>query len=427
MRPGVTVAAMSTLRSGGRRRAALALALLTSSALLLSACSSGSSTKDATAGSSAAPGTSTPAQPLAYAGHTSDVYSDPAHWLCRAGVTEEVCQPRLDATVVDANGVTGTEKHEIATDPKVDCFYVYPTISNDQTANSDLNAGPEEKAVTALQFARFNQLCRTFAPVYRQNTLPSLLGSVQSDLTRQQRADIAYADVLDAWKTYIAQDNGGRGVILVGHSQGSGMLTRLIKEEIDPNPTLRSHLIGAYLLGTSLRVPQGETVGGELQNVPLCTSTAEVGCVVAYASFRSTSPPPTDSSLFGRTSGDGMEAACVNPAAPGGGSAAMVSYFQTGEIETNNLRSKLRDDVRARIDTPFTKLDGVLQAQCVSKDGFRYLEVTVPGLNDPSAAVQNVPGDLTPAWGLHLIDADLAMGSMLAMADAQTQAYLAKQ
>ena len=38
-----------------------------------------------------------------------------------------------------------------------------------------------------------------------------------------------YADVLDAWREYLARDNRGRGVVLLGHSQGTRMLRQLLR------------------------------------------------------------------------------------------------------------------------------------------------------------------------------------------------------
>ena len=43
-------------------------------------------------------------------------------------------------------------------------------------------------------------------------------------------------DVKAAWEHYLAYNNVGRGVVLIGHSQGSGLLTRLIASEIDGKP-----------------------------------------------------------------------------------------------------------------------------------------------------------------------------------------------
>ena len=86
--------------------------------------------------------------------------------------------------------------------------------------------------------------------------------------------------MLDAFRTYMAQDNDGRGVVLVGHSQGTGMLAQLIAEEIDPNEDVATLLVSAYLAGGSITVPEGEVVGGEFEHIPMCTSADETGCVV---------------------------------------------------------------------------------------------------------------------------------------------------
>ena len=85
---------------------------------------------------------------------------------------------------------------------------------------------------------------------------------------------LASADVLDAWKHYIANDNGGRGVLLIGHSQGASRLVALIKSEIDPNPDLRSRLVSAVLLGTNFQVPVGADIGGDFANSPSATAAA---------------------------------------------------------------------------------------------------------------------------------------------------------
>jgi hypothetical protein len=51
---------------------------------------------------------------------------------------------------------------------------VYPTLSNDPTPNSDMNAGPEDNNVVRAQFARFASQCKLYAPLYRQVTLKAL-------------------------------------------------------------------------------------------------------------------------------------------------------------------------------------------------------------------------------------------------------------
>jgi hypothetical protein len=59
----------------------------------------------------------------------------------------------------------------------------------------------------------------------------------------------AYGDVRDAWRTYLRKFNRGRGVVLIGHTQGTFMLRELVKREIDRKPAARRRLISGLLLG----------------------------------------------------------------------------------------------------------------------------------------------------------------------------------
>src|SRR5205809_7452605 len=92
---------------------------------------------------------------------------------------------------------------------------------------------------------------------------------------------LSYKDVVDAWKYYLEHDNNGRGVVLVGHSQGSGVLTQLIRNEIDGKP-VQARIVSALLLGTRLPVPRGKDIGGEFQHLPLCYSALQNGCVIKH-------------------------------------------------------------------------------------------------------------------------------------------------
>ena len=236
--------------------------------------------------------------PAGYAGHTSAVYADDANWLCKPGIADDVCSRDLDATAVAADGSTEVIEHEAADDPPVDCFYVYPTISRDPGPNSDLVPAEGEEIFTAYnQVARLTSTCRVYAPMYRQITLSQLAGG-GGGFSGDARA-VAYGDVVDAFKHYVANESDGRGFVLLGHSQGAGMITRLIQDEIDDEPLLRDRLVAAYVLGSSLQVPDGEVVGGDFANVPLCEAEDQTGCVVTYSSYRASEPPPAGG-LFGR-------------------------------------------------------------------------------------------------------------------------------
>ncbi len=368
-------------------------------------------------------------QPAAATPATRNDYSDGKTWLCRPG-RQDACTVDLTTTVVAADGKLTIEKWSGNPKAAIDCFYVYPTVSNDQTPNSDMNAGPEELSVIKAQFARFGSECRVFAPLYRQVTLTALRAGLGGKPMTVDRA-LGYNDVVDSWNYYLEHDNQGRGVVLIGHSQGSGVLTQLIRNEIDGKP-VQERLISALLLGTSLPVPKGKDVGGAFKHIPVCRSSSQTGCVIAYASFRSNVPPPANTK-FGRVGGEGMAAACANPAALGGGSGALHSYLAAGG-RGNGSSVEPRPWVTPAkpITTPFVSVPGLLTAECVSNEKGSYLEVTVHG-NPADPRTDEIAGDVVIGgqvqadWGLHLIDVNLAMGNLMDMVREQSRAFLSKK
>jgi len=361
-------------------------------------------------------------------GPAKNDYSDGKTWLCRPG-RQDACAVDVTSTVIAPDGRLTREEWTPDPGAPIDCFYVYPTVSLDPGGNSDMSAGPEEAGVVRAQFARFASVCRPYAPLYRQATLTALRAGIGGTAMRVDRA-LAYNDIVDAWNHYLQHDNNGRGVVLIGHSQGSGVLTMLIRNEIDGRP-LQSRLVSALLLGTNLAVPNSRDVGGAFKRVPLCHSAEQTGCVIAYASFRSTIPPPANS-RFGRVDGEGMRAACVNPAAPGGGSGELHAYLSaSGRAIVGGMASAPQwVDPPQPIRTPFVSVPGLLTAQCVANEKGSYLEVTVHG--DPAdSRIDDIPGDVmtlggvNASWGLHLIDVNLAQGNLVDIVREQGKAYLA--
>jgi hypothetical protein len=354
-------------------------------------------------------------------------YRYPANWLCRPGHNQP-CEQNLDTTVIAADGTRTIERFVPTKAPKFDCFYVYPTVSNDSGGNSDMEPGPEERRVAQFQAARFGAKCRLFAPIYRQVTLTALKSMIGGATPAIDR-DRAYADVKSAWHDYLAHDNQGRGVVLIGHSQGSLILTQLLKREIEGKP-VAGRLISAMLIGSSVPVPEGKDVGGLYATLPLCRSASQSGCILTFASFRADSPPPPES-RFGKGDRPGIEAGCTNPAALGGGKAVSQPYLAAagsmlGEGETPPWT---RDG--AAVTTPFVRVPGLISTECVRKDGFNYLAVTVNA--DPAdPRTDRIAGDVVAGtrilgnWGLHLIDMNVAQGDLVMLADSQSKAWAAQ-
>ncbi|MDB5697176.1 MAG: hypothetical protein JWN21_2719 [Sphingomonas bacterium] len=350
-------------------------------------------------------------------------YAQDANWLCRPG-RADACAVNLDTTVVQANGRTKVERFKAAKTAPFDCFYVYPTVSNDTTPNSDMIAGPEERQVAMAQAARFRAKCRVFAPLYRQVTLTALRQTMMGQTVALDRV-LALRDVFEAWNDYLKRDNKGRGVVLIGHSQGSGVLKELIARYIEGYPIQRN-IISAMLIGTNVAVPAGAAVGGDLKRLPLCTAAGQYGCVVTYVTFRADAPPPANS-RFGKVATPGMVAGCVNPAALGGGKVVTDAIFTTAGAGMSSSPQPAWTSTGA-VTTPFVKVPGLITAECTNRDGFNYLAVTTNGVpTDPRT--DTIGGDVTNAgtilkdWGLHLVDMPVAMGNLVELADKQALAW----
>lgn len=324
----------------------------------------------------------------------------------------DTCDNPAPLTEVAADGTLTVEPYEVPTDPPIDCFYVYPTISNDATFNSDREPS-SEIGVTDLQAARFNQVCKVYVPVYRSVTLGGLSGSIPGEFA--SGLDLAYGDVLDAWRHYLANDNHGRPVVILAHSQGSAHVVRLLREEIDPKPEQRALIVSAIIPGTSFQVAPGQDVGGDTQHMPLCRSSDQVGCIITFQSYRD-SVPPQPGALFGAPQGS-TASACVNPAALAGGPGLLDAAEPTAPWVFTNPASA------AAITTPFIGLPGLITAQCKVKDGYSYLAITVNA--DPAdPRADDIPGDGEPNWGLHSVDMSIAQESLIKLVRVQATAFV---
>ena len=348
---------------------------------------------------------------LALAGSGLAVAAAPAAaattWLCRPGPTPDPCEGDLTATLVGADGAQ--EIRAGGTDPQapVDCFYVYPTVTLAPGTNAPLAVTPELEGIAGAQAKPFSQTCRIFSPVYRQMTFQGWART----LTDRTIFDKAYRDVRAAWREYLSNENGGRGIVLIGHSQGTAILRRLVREEIDPRPQVRSLLVSALLIGGNVRVRRGSDVGGDFQNIRLCGRADQVGCVIAYSSY-DTQPPPTSgfpraddriSRVIRAPGGAGLQVACTNPGALGGGAAPLHTLQPSSA-------------------TPWVEYPGLYTAQCRTEGAFTWLSLSV------SPADPRAPARFPVLWdidGLHLFDINIAMEDLIARVRSQSTAWLA--
>jgi DUF3089 family protein len=288
-------------------------------------------------------------------------------------------------------------------------------VSGQPTVQANLRIDPEERSVALYQAARYSQNCRVYAPMYRQATLQSIGNPAL--LTPAVRAAV-YADALNGWKTYLRKYNKGRGVVLISHSQGTFVLRALIAAEIDPKPAMRAKLISALLLGGDVTVRRGRDVGGDFRHIRACRSTTQLGCVVAFSTFDA--PVPADSK-FGRTKAAGRQVLCTNPAALGGGSGALDAIFPTQPFAPRNPLSvgiKLLGLTLPTAPTTWIHVPRSYRAHCSSAGGATVLQISpLGGAPTPKASPD-------PTWGLHLMDANVALGNLVDLVRLQGAAYV---
>jgi hypothetical protein len=276
--------------------------------------------------------------------------------------------------------------------------------------------------------------------LYRQRTLASVFGSAGPG-----DPSVALEDAIAAWRHYLANDNQGHGVVLIGHSQGAGLLRELVRREIDGQPA-EELILSVMLIGTDVSVAKGSDVGGDFRSMKLCRNANQLRCIISYASFRSTAPPGPASS-FGsvrtylsnrRASAnapprppDELEIACTNPALLSGHGGLLEAYLPADMYappfdQQPNVVTQAAWSRTSEVTSPFVKLPGLLTARCAQNESAHFLEITVHG-DSSDSRVDDILGDIrTPAganYGLHLIDVHLAMGNLLQIVRNQAAVF----
>jgi hypothetical protein len=346
-------------------------------------------------------------------------------WLCKPGQKPDPCTPGLSTTVYSPTlRKLRVEHPKPVAHPRIDCFYVYPTVSDEKTGNSDLTIQDTERSIALYQASRYSQYCNVYAPMYRQVTLGGAGLNGSSSSTKANPA-LGLMDVENAFADYLRHYNHGRGFVLIGHSQGSAVLEALIAQKIDNNPSVRKRLVSAILMGGNVLVRGNSGIGGDFQHIPACRSATQLGCVIAFSTFDR--PVPSDS-LFGRpTSLPGEpqpkpsdQVLCTNPANLAGGSGLLdviqpSAPFAPGSSISLGIR--LLNWTVPSPSTVYWASPGEYSAQCEVSNGAHVLEISS---HDGSQMPSPAP---TPEFGLHLLDANIALGNLISIVRAESSAF----
>jgi hypothetical protein len=335
-------------------------------------------------------------------------------WLCKPGLRANPCEPSLTTTLFSPSGKRlRVERTRRPARPEADCFYVYPTVSDQKRPQATKVVDDVLRSVALYQAARYSRDCRVFAPVYRQITIQGLFSP--QTVTPAMEAS-AYGDVVEAWRTYLRRFNKGRGVVLISHSQGTFVLRKLIREEIDPKRAVRRRLVSAVLMGGNVTVKKGSDGGGDFKNVRACRRPRQVGCIMAFSSFNAPVPPgaifgrTTDPALFGMTTDPALEVLCTNPAALAGGSGRITPGYPTKPFAASVIGAAANVATQGlpKPKTPWSAFPRSYRARCSHADNASVLQLSPVGAS---------PFTLTPypdaTWGTHLADGNIALGTLV--------------
>jgi hypothetical protein len=340
-----------------------------------------------------------------FVGYASAQYRHPEKWLCLPG-RADTCQRDLTATEIRADGSRTVLAQSVAEGAPVDCFYVYPTVDDRLFVaenHEDFSDVAPIALATAAQAALFGQVCSLYVPLYRQITLGTYF---RSDRQREAGLAVAFSDVADAFLHYMGTYNGGRKIVLLGHSQGAEMVKRLLVRFFDDDPAMRERLLLAMPIGGELDVAVGRTAGGTFRNLPICTKDDELACIVAYRSHNE------DTARGARQAVQpGRQAMCVNP----------------GNVTEQGARAPLRAFIPALHDrlqgldgikTPYVYYPDLYSGRCVDgPNGKRVLEISEV---DEPGGMRTRPIDLShwiwnTSGGTHVADFQFPQGDLIEM------------
>jgi len=244
-----------------------------------------------------------------------NAYQDPALWYSRPGIgvnDPARWQPALAGEQVDAQGEEFGIEGEL---PEFAVFFIHPTsyLSADSW---NAPPGDEDAERIARIYVRgmaspFNAASEIWAPRYRQATMGAFLTDAPEG---EQAIDAAYADVLEAFGYFLSSIDADTPVVLVGHSQGSLHLLRLLNEEVKGS-ALADRLVAAYAIGWPISVDHDLPELG----IPACATQRQTGCIMSWSSFAEPADPSsvveaysTSRGLDGELRGDST-ILCSNP------------------------------------------------------------------------------------------------------------------
>ena len=168
----------------------------------------------------------------------------------------------------------------------VDTFFVYPTEY--MAANKgDPDFAPLDNAEMLegvktnypILASVYEDSTNVFMPYYRQaGMMFAAEEAKKSGDPRTAFATVPYADVTAALDYYFENYNNGRPFIIAGHSQGSGIVSLVLKDYFKEHPDYYERMVAAYVIGFSITKEYLE----ENTHLKFATGESDTGVIISW-------------------------------------------------------------------------------------------------------------------------------------------------
>lgn len=279
----------------------------------------------------------------------SNAYADPSMWYSRPGMG--AADPARYTPRGAAPPPGGSRPQGFAVFFVHPTSYLQPAIGADAPWNAPLTDEDSQARAglflggMASPFAGADEI---WAPKYRQ----AVFGAFLTDKPEAQQAlDLAYRDVAQAFDFFVATAPKDEPIVLAGHSQGSLMVLRLLRDKVVGTP-IEKRVAMVYPIGWPISVAHDLPA----LRLPACATAEQAGCIVTWSSFAEPADPSQLLERFTATPGfDGLPRGggailCVNPVTGTSGGVAAAAQnlgtlkpaadFSTGELIVGAVPAK---------------------------------------------------------------------------------------
>ncbi len=167
---------------------------------------------------------------------------------------------------------------------EADVFYIHSTTYYSPNSWNAAIADPDAESdlkrdVLPNEAGPFLGIGAVYGPRYRQATLYSFFTQKYDGIAARK---LAREDVKEAFKTFLADTDGKRPLIIVGYGQGGLHGIGLLADIFQDDEALRRRLAVAYAIDQPVPTAAFKTI---LAKTPPCRSAAAARCVVSFVDF----------------------------------------------------------------------------------------------------------------------------------------------